>query len=94
MRLMPLDCFREKIKLANPGFLDSTLALLVTHGMADHKLAVEYVFQGLGRSLPQVQSQPATVCLNHLMLCHIAAVRLHNVEIRGLSQMIVCCKSR
>lgn len=47
-------CCRDKIRAANPTFLDTTLALLFTHGMADHGPAVEYVYGQLGRPLPQV----------------------------------------
>jgi hypothetical protein len=61
---------RAKIKNANPGFLDTTLSLLVTHGMAEHKPAVEYVFTQLGRPLPPphaAQVGAVLVCLGGCM---------------------------
>jgi hypothetical protein len=60
-------CLRDKIKSANPGFLEEALALLVTHAMADHRPAVEYVYGQLGRPLPQVHAPPVTVRSQHLL---------------------------
>jgi hypothetical protein len=51
--LLSVD-YRDKIRATNPAFLDTTLTLLFTHGMADHASAVEYVYGQLGRPLPQV----------------------------------------
>lgn len=59
-------CVRDKMRAANPGFLDTTLGLLFTHayGMPEHRADVEFVFQRLDRPLPQVRPTAVhTICI-------------------------------